>query len=66
MRFGNFDVSLAYAHLFQSSATVTDGQIYETNALYDLTGVDTRMVQNNGTISSHFNVFSLGLTYHIR
>ncbi|MFK8000161.1 MAG: OmpP1/FadL family transporter [Polyangiales bacterium] len=73
MRFGNFDLSLAYAHLFQSSATNTDGQITETNALYGLAELDgrstdsiQRSVQNNGTIRSNFNVFSLGLTYHIR
>ncbi|MFT5357897.1 MAG: long-subunit fatty acid transport protein [Polyangiales bacterium] len=76
MRFGNFDLSLAYAHLFQSSATNTDGQIFQTNAAHalgELGAVDEppallqqRQVQNNGTIRSNFNVFSLGLTYHIR
>lgn len=74
MRFGNFDVSLAYAHLFQSSVTNTDGQIAQTNAAQQLDELGTntpepfqvRQVQNNGTFTSNFNVFSLGLTYHIR
>lgn len=76
MRFGNFDLSLAYAHLFQSSATNTDGQIRQTNAAQQLNEIGPpspllesfagQQVVNNGTIRSHFNVFSLGLTYHIR
>ncbi len=75
MRLGMFDVSLAYARIQQFDTTVSldDAGLKQINAderLAELEGRSPNLGQgtivNGGRFSSHFDVLSLGLTYHFR
>ena len=84
-----FDISLSYAHIFQSEQVVSedDAQLHQTNAesrIGELTCLEGAAdpddcgrpqaqgtfgegtVINAGRFTSHFDILSLGLTYHFR
>lgn len=59
-RIGRFDISAAYAHIFQETITVDGSQA----AYHQIAALDAGRVINNGTYTSHYNVFSLGANVH--
>ncbi|MBK8172255.1 MAG: hypothetical protein IPK60_18180 [Sandaracinaceae bacterium] len=60
VRLGKFDLSAAYSHIFQETLVV-DSSIAD---YHQIAVLDEGRVINNGTYTSHFNVLSLGGTYH--
>ena len=77
---GNFDISIAYAHLFQSTVTVTEDQaqvrqVTATARIEEIacegdpdceSTIERGTVVNAGRYTSSYNLVSLGLTYHFQ
>jgi hypothetical protein len=62
LRLGRFDVSLAYAHLFQETFEVG----VDEAAVPQISAVpEAARIVNAGSYSANFDVFSLGLNWHI-
>ncbi len=79
VRLGNFDISIAYAHLFQSTVTVTEdeAQIRQVSASArieeiacgddpDCEPTTPGTIINAGRYTSRYDLVSLGLTYHFQ
>ncbi|MEM9193269.1 MAG: hypothetical protein AAGF12_29105 [Myxococcota bacterium] len=68
VRLGRFDLSIAYAHIFQRDIVVTadEAELVQIVAAADNPGVDTPANDtiNEGTTRVNFDVLSLGATYH--
>lgn len=65
VRIDRFDISLAYAHIFQLDVTVADGQFRQSATLCEsCTPRGMGSVVNNGTYSVEWNVISLAAAYH--
>lgn len=64
LRLERFDVSLAYAHIFQLDMTITDGQFRQSASQCRAEDGCMPPVVNDGTYTSEWNVLSLGVGYH--
>lgn len=62
VRFGRFDLQLAYAFLFQPSFDVTE----DSSRIPQVSANGEGLPANVGRFSSHLHVASLGLRYHFR
>lgn len=61
-RFGRFDLSVAYAHVFFDEVDNPVGQA----ALRANSGIGTGTISNNGVFSAKANLVNLGLRYHFK
>ncbi|MCA9580967.1 MAG: hypothetical protein KC416_04185 [Myxococcales bacterium] len=60
IRLGRFDVSMAYAHIFQETTQVSSSAAYP-----QLTSLPPADVINAGTYEADFDVLALGVTWHL-
>jgi len=73
VRLGRFDISLAYAHLFQETITVPACPVDDpvaceemgAEALEQISADEMGRVVNAGKYESNFDIVSLGVTWHI-
>lgn len=64
VRYKAVEVSLAYAHIFQSTVTAAGGLVRMVTPLLDPTDPNKDKVVGDGVYSSGYDVFSLGLIIH--
>lgn len=64
VRLGRLDVSLAYAHLFQETIEMTNGQLPQVVA-DRMASSNAVTIVNNGTFESNFDVLALEVGYHL-
>lgn len=61
VRLGRFDISLAYAHIFQETVEVS----MDDAGLHQISATDGGAVVNAGTYESNIDVVSLGINWHL-
>lgn len=66
IRAGNLDVSLSYAHFFQETITVSTESAGLPQVVAGDPGRGDGTVINAGTYTSSFDVFAIGINYHLR
>lgn len=66
IRAGSLDVSLAYAHIFQETITVSTASAGLPQVVAADTGLRDGTVINAGKFTSNFNVFAIGINYHLQ